>query len=77
MDEFKWVKDLIKETLTDAEVDIHDLTGTKDHLEIKVKSKYFVNKSLIEQHRMLMTILSDQIKSNRIHAVKLVTHAQS
>lgn len=71
--EFEIVKTLIQETLTDADVKVHDLTGTKDHLGIMIISDAFIGKKLLEQHRMVMDILKEKIGANEIHAVQLKT----
>ncbi len=72
MSAFKFVEDLIKTGLPDAEVFVEDLTGTRDHLGITVVSDAFKGKLLIEQHQVLMDLLKEELKS-RIHAVKLQT----
>jgi stress-induced morphogen len=72
MSDFNAVSDLIKSTLSDAHVEVIDLTGTRDHLGITVYSDHFQGKSLIEQHQVLMDILSEKLKAE-IHAVKLKT----
>jgi stress-induced morphogen len=72
MNEFKFVEDIIKTGLPDAQVMVEDMTGTKDHLAITVISDGFKGKMLFEQHQILMNLLKDELKS-RIHAVKLHT----
>ncbi len=72
MSDFKFVEDIIKSGLPDADVMVEDMTGTKDHLDIIVVSDAFKGKMLFEQHQMLMNLLKDELK-NRIHAVKLKT----
>lgn len=69
---FESVKELIVKNIPDAIVEIVDLTGTRDHLGITVFSQQFKDKSLIEQHQVLMDILKERLKSD-IHAVKLKT----
>jgi stress-induced morphogen len=48
------------------------MTGTKDHLDILVVSDDFKGKMIFEQHKMLMNILSERLKTD-IHAVQLKT----
>jgi stress-induced morphogen len=72
MEQFEDVKSLIKSHLKDAYVKIEDMTGTKDHLDIFVASDEFKGKMLFEQHKILMTILSERLKTD-IHAVQLKT----
>lgn len=66
------VEKLIKENLQDAHVEVSDLTGTMDHLNIFVVSDAFKGKMLIDQHQMIMDILKEDLK-DKIHAVKIKT----
>lgn len=75
MNDFKFVEDIIKAGIPDAEVIVEDMTGTRDHLDITVVSDVFKGKMLIEQHQMLMNLLKDELKQ-RIHAVKLQTYTK-
>lgn len=70
--EFEKIKKLIIEKMPDAEVEVTDLTGTKDHLGLLVTSIEFKGKGLLAQHRMIMDILKDGLK-NEIHAVQIKT----
>ena len=70
--EFQKIKELIVNKIPDAEVEVTDLTGTKDHLGLMVTSKEFKGKPLLAQHRMIMDILKDGLK-NEIHAVQIKT----
>lgn len=69
---FENVKNIIKSGLNDAHVEVFDMTGTADHLDIIIVSDHFAGKTLIAQHQMIMDLLSDSLKSD-IHAVKLKT----
>ena len=71
-DNLKLVSDLIKAQLTDAKVDVVDMTGTRDHLEITIASDAFKGKMLLQQHRMIMDILTEAL-AGPVHAVKLKT----
>lgn len=75
MSDFKFVEDIIKAGLPDAQVMVEDMTGTRDHLAITVISDGFKGKMLFEQHQMLMTLLKEELKQ-RIHAVKLQTYTK-
>ncbi|MCM2351693.1 MAG: BolA family transcriptional regulator [Bacteriovoracaceae bacterium] len=75
MNDFKFVEDIIKAGIPDAQVIVEDMTGTRDHLDITVVSDVFKGKMLIEQHQMLMNLLKDELKQ-RIHAVKLQTYTK-
>ena len=71
-DNLALVSNLIKSQLTDACVDVVDMTGTRDHLEITIASDAFKGKMLLQQHRMIMDILKEAL-SGPVHAVKLNT----
>lgn len=66
------VKNLITANINDAIVEVSDMTGTLDHLEITVASDLFKGKMLIDQHQIIMDILKDSLKE-KIHAVKIKT----
>lgn len=66
------VENLIKENIKDSIVEVSDLTGTMDHLDILVASDEFKGKILIDQHQIIMDILKEDLKE-MIHAVKLKT----
>jgi stress-induced morphogen len=70
--EFENVKNIIKSGLSDAYVEVQDMTGTKDHLDLLIVSDQFKGKMLIQQHQLVMNLLSDSLKAE-IHAVQLKT----
>lgn len=72
MDNFQLVESLIKTKLPDAVVEVTDMTGTMDHLEISVWSDHFKGKMLLQQHRLIMDILKEAL-AGPVHAVKLNT----
>lgn len=72
MNNLNLVHDLIKKNLPDAEIEVTDMTGTLDHLEIMVASNAFEGKMLLQQHRMIMDILKESL-SGPVHAVKIKT----
>ena len=69
------VEHRILRALPDAQVKAEDMTGTGDHFEILVVSKSFSGRPIIEQHKMVFSILEKEMGSNAIHAVKLKTRA--
>lgn len=69
---FENVKALIKTGLPDAHVEVNDMTGTADHLDIMIISNQFTGKMLIAQHQIVMDLLKESLKAE-IHAVQLKT----
>lgn len=64
---------LIQTELPDAQVDIVDRTGTRDHFNVTVRSRGFAGKTLIEQHQLVYSALRAALKDGRVHAVELKT----
>ena len=68
---------LIRAQMPDAEIVVTDLTGTMDHYDIRVRSRAFAGKSLLDQHRMVYSALEDARQDGRIHALQLKTEVPS
>lgn len=66
------VKKLIEAGITDAQVEVGDLTGTSDHFAVTVVSPEFAGKSRIEQHKMVHRALGEHLTTT-IHAVQIKT----
>ncbi|MDQ6825893.1 MAG: BolA/IbaG family iron-sulfur metabolism protein [Candidatus Eremiobacteraeota bacterium] len=64
---------LIRNAMPDAQVEIHDRTGTMDHFNVRVASGHFSGKTLIEQHQLVYGALKDALRDGRVHAVELKT----
>jgi stress-induced morphogen len=60
----------IRQALPDAEVELHDLTGTEDHWQASIVSAGFIGHSLMVRHRMVMAALAEEMKGP-IHALTL------
>jgi stress-induced morphogen len=56
----------------DAEVEVKDLTGTKDHYRARIVSSAFAGKSRIEQHRMVYAAVGEAM-NGPVHALALET----
>ena len=63
---------MILARLPGSRVEVSDLMGTGDHFQVKVESKDFAGKSLMEQHKMVFAILRKEM-DDRIHAVQIKT----
>ena len=61
------IKSLIKETLTDATVEIQDLAGDGNHYSATVTSSQFAGKSKIEQHKMVYNSLKGKMGNEFTH----------
>jgi stress-induced morphogen len=66
---------LLRQTMPDAEVQVFDMTGTMDHLEVFVRSKAFAGVSPLDRHRMVERALAPARADGRIHALQIRTAA--
>ena len=66
------IKSLILESIPDAEITIKDLAGDENHYSATIKSKIFVGKSKIEQHKLVYKALKGKM-GNELHALSINT----
>ena len=66
------IKDLIKESIPDAEISIEDLAGDENHYSATIKSKVFAGKTKVEQHKLVYKALNGKM-GNELHALQLNT----
>ena len=66
------IKSLIKKSIPDAEISIQGLIGDENHYSATIKSKIFVGKSKIEQHKLVYKALNGKM-GNELHALALNT----
>ena len=64
------IKSLILEAIPDAEISIEDLAGDENHYSATIKSKIFIGKSKIEQHKLVYKALKGKM-GNELHALAL------
>ena len=66
------IKKLIKTAIPDAEITIEDLAGDDNHYSATIKSKIFIGKSKIDQHKLVYKALKGKM-GNELHALQLNT----
>ena len=66
------IKNFIEKAIPDSLVEIEDLKGDGDHYSATVKSKSFLGKTRVEQHKMVYDALKGRMGSE-LHALKLKT----
>ncbi len=64
---------LVKTKIPDAEVQVMDKTGMKDHFIIHVTSKEFESMDLMSRHRAVQESLNEAMQDGRIHAAEIKT----
>ncbi len=67
------VETKLRAAFPDGEIELEDLTGTKDHYQARVVSTAFSGKSPVEQHQMVYAALHEEMKGP-IHALALKTY---
>ncbi len=66
------IKNFIEDALPNSKVEIEDLKGDGDHYSATVRSKSFLGKTRVEQHKMVYDSLKGRMGSE-LHALKLKT----
>ena len=65
---------MIQAKLPDAQVQVQDMTGGGDHLQVTVVSTAFEGKSLVQQHQLVYGAVNSAMASEAIHALALKTY---
>lgn len=68
------VVSMIQAEMPDAQVQVADLTGGGDHLEVTVVSQQFGDRSLVQQHQLVYKAVRQAMSSEAIHALALKTY---
>jgi acid stress-induced BolA-like protein IbaG/YrbA len=68
------VEAMIKAGLPDAEVQVQDLTGTRDHYQVVVVSSQFEGKRLIQQHQLVNGSVQAAMATGALHALTMKTY---
>jgi stress-induced morphogen len=67
------VKAAITLAMPDAKVEVEDLTGGGDHLQVTVISTAFDGLTRVRQHQLVYGALRQELASEAIHALALQT----
>lgn len=67
------IEKLITDALPDARVIVTDLTGTRDHYNVRVISAGFEGKNPLDRRRLIHKVLAGPMGDGRIHAMELKT----
>lgn len=65
------IEERVKKTYPKSSVAVLDLTGNQNHFELRVSEKTLEDKSKIEQHRTLMSLFEEELRSGKIHALRI------
>ncbi|WAS04650.1 BolA/IbaG family iron-sulfur metabolism protein [Gloeomargaritales cyanobacterium VI4D9] len=64
---------LIQTHLTDAQVELQDLTGGGDHWQAVIISSNFAGKNQVQRHQMVYQAVQSVLQSNELHALTMKT----
>lgn len=68
------LKKRIETLAPDTQAEVIDLTGTMDHYQAIVVSPVFEGKMMIDQHRMVLALVQNEVDSGEVHALTLKTY---
>jgi len=68
--EQNWLRDQILEAVPDAVIKLTDLTGARDHWEIKIVAASFDGVRMLERQRTILRKLKDYIP-DPLHAIDI------
>jgi len=68
-----YVKAAIHNALPGATVEVEDLTGGGDHLQVRVVSDAFAGLPRVRQHQLVYGALRSELASEAIHALAVHT----
>lgn len=69
----KKIQERIENRFINSQVKVLDLTGTQDHYQVSVFTHEFDNISKVDQHRAIMDLFSEELKSGELHALTIKT----
>ena len=70
------IKQLIVKSIPDAKIEIRDLAGDDNHYAATIKSKTFVGKTKVQQHKIVYDALEGRM-GGVLHALSLTTIADN
>lgn len=65
------IKQRVLEVFTDAHVEVSDLTGTSNHIQLLVVSQKFDGQNRIQRQRMVMDVFQPELKTGEVHALTI------
>jgi stress-induced morphogen len=74
MMEVEDLRQRLLQAFPDAELEVTDLTGTKDHFQARIVSSAFEQLNLVQQHQLVYRALGDAM-AGPIHALALKTYS--
>jgi BolA-like protein 1 len=72
------IKERVLGTFNDAHVEVTDMTGTSDHIQLLVVTDKFHGQSRLARQRMVMDVFQAELKTGEVHAltIRAITHSE-
>lgn len=67
------MKSRLEKAYPGCPVEVVDLTGTHDHYQVVIVSDAFRGLSRIQQHKHVMGVFSEELKTGEVHALTIQT----
>jgi stress-induced morphogen len=61
----------LRQQFSDAQVLVTDLTGQSNHFEVRIESNALKGLSRIHQHKAVMGVFADELKTGEVHAMTI------
>jgi stress-induced morphogen len=71
--ETETIRALLEHAFPEAELDVHDRTGTGDHFQVTVITPAFDGLPLLDQHRRVNDALAAPLGDGSIHELRIKT----
>lgn len=65
------MEERLRSRFLDAQVAVIDLTGTSDHFEVRLVSRELAALTRINQHKAVMAVFAEELKSGEVHALSI------
>ena len=69
---FDKLQKILGDAFPDANIELVDTVGDQDHYSVKICDKIFINKTRIEQHKIVNLALKE-ILGDALHALQIKT----
>ncbi len=63
----------LRQAYPEADVVVIDLTGTQDHYEVRIASSHFAGQTRMAQHKSVMAVFDEELKTGEVHALTIKT----
>jgi len=67
------IKERLIQVYGPVRIEVTDLTGTNDHYQVFIESAKFEGMSRMQQHRAIMDVFDEELKSGEVHALTIRT----